>query len=205
MSLDRENLTALLYEALETEQGGVRIYEAALECVRDEKLEREWTKYLEQTMRHVEIVEDLLKTFDLDPDAEPPGRLIVRGIGENLVDAIESAGEGDDDAAAEIVAGECVVLAETKDHLNWKLLSECAKHLAGAEKKALAAACDKIEDEEDEHLYHSTGWTRELRLAALGIDAQLPPPEEKLDVRTAIGAARAEKGTERKRETASRK
>jgi hypothetical protein len=48
------------------------------------------------------------------------------------------------------------------------------------------------EDQEDEHLYHSRGWCRELWIDSLGMKAVLPPPEEKRHVKTAIGAARAE-------------
>ena len=50
----------------------------------------------------------------------------------------------------------------------------------------------EVEDEEDEHLYHTTGWTRELWIQSLGLPAVLPPPEEEKKVETAIGAARAE-------------
>ena len=46
--------------------------------------------------------------------------------------------------------------------------------------------------EEDEHLYHTAGWCRELWLKSLGLKAVLPPPEEKKHVTSAIGAARAE-------------
>ena len=70
--------------------------------------------------------------------------------------------------AAELVAGECVVLAETKDHLNWGLIGAAAEKATGAEGKALDEACSQVEDEEDEHLYHSTGWTRELWIESLG-------------------------------------
>jgi len=52
-------------------------------------------------------------------------------------------------------------------------------------------AYDAVEDEEDEHLYHTIGWTRELWIQALGLPAVLPPPEEEKDVKSAIGAARA--------------
>ena len=48
-----------------------------------------------------------------------------------------------------------------------------------------------IQDQEDEHLYHSKGWMRELALESLGLKAVLPPPEERKDVHSAIGAARA--------------
>ena len=51
---------------------------------------------------------------------------------------------------------------------------------------------DEIENEEEEHLYHSKGWWRELAIASLGMKAVLPPPEERKDVKTAIGASRAE-------------
>ena len=57
--------------------------------------------------------------------------------------------------AAELVACECVVLAETKDDQDWELLSKCAEKAKGGEKKALTAACQEVENEADEHIYHS--------------------------------------------------
>jgi TRAP-type C4-dicarboxylate transport system substrate-binding protein len=64
--------------------------------------------------------------------------------------------------------------------------------LSGAQKKALKDAHEEVEEEEDEHLYHTQGWCRELWIESLGMAAVLPPPEEEKDVKTAIGAARAE-------------
>jgi hypothetical protein len=93
--------------------------------------------------------------------------------------------------AAQIVAAECVVEAETKDHLNWELLAIVAEKLKGPQAKILKEAVDEVEEEEDEHLYHTMGWTRELWIDSLGLPAALPPPEEEKDVKTAIGAARA--------------
>ena len=95
--------------------------------------------------------------------------------------------------AAELVAAECVVLAETKDHLNWELIGELAKKAKGDEGRALKEAHEEVEEEEDEHLYHTTGWCRELWIEALGMPAVLPPPEEEKEVKTAIGAARAKR------------
>jgi hypothetical protein len=89
------------------------------------------------------------------------------------------------------VAAECIVLAETKDHQNWQLLSRAAEESSGRLAKALQKAVEQVEDQEDEHLYHTMGWTRELWLESLGIPAVLPPPEEERGVKTAIGAARA--------------
>ena len=92
---------------------------------------------------------------------------------------------------SEIVAAECVVDAETKDHHNWELIGKVAEKLSGAQARTLKEAYDEVEDEEDEHLYHTTGWARELWIQSLGMPAVLPPPEEEKDVKTAIGAARA--------------
>jgi hypothetical protein len=132
-----------------------------------------------------------METLGLDPKRETPGRGVVRHIGKALVQAMEMARKAGNKDAAQVVAAECVVLAETKDHLNWELIGAAAKASKGEQAKALKAAHDEVEDEEDEHLYHTTGWTRELWIHSLGLPAVLPPPEEEKDVKTAIGAARA--------------
>jgi hypothetical protein len=101
--------------------------------------------------------------------------------------------------AAELVAAECVVHAETKDHLNWELLGQAVEKLSGSQKKALKEACEEVEEQEDEHLYHSKGWCRELWIQSLGMKAILPPMEEQKDVKTAIGAAKAEQAADKRR------
>lgn len=184
----------LLYQALETEKGGVQIYTTALRCAVNQDLKDEWNKYLEQTKQHVQIVSDILRSMDLDPNVETPGRKIVRHIGESLVKAMEMGLRGPDLAAAQIVAAECVTLAETKDHLNWGLIGELVKNSNHESASALKEAHDRVEPEEDAHLYHTTGWTRELWIEALKMPAVLPPPEEERDVRTGIEAAKAKQG-----------
>jgi hypothetical protein len=49
-----------------------------------------------------------------------------------------------------------------------------------------------VATDEDHHLYHTQGWSRELWIQSLGLPAVLPPPEEVKQVETAIGASRAE-------------
>lgn len=188
----KQQLSELLLQSLETELGGVKIYQTALGCVINKNLHEEWEKYLDQTTRHVEVMRELFEKLGLDPQQETPGRKVVRHIGESLVQAMQMAQQAGDDKAAELVACECVSLAETKDHANWELLAQCAEKLKGKEADALKEACEEVEDQEDEHLYHSKGWCRELWIASLGMPAVLPPPEEKKDVKTAIGAARAQ-------------
>jgi hypothetical protein len=189
--MKEEKLNELLYEALETELGGVQVYTTALRCAINDELKEEWQEYLDQTKNHVQIVQDTMETLGLDPEVETPGRKVVRHIGESLVAAMEMALSEGEPEAAQIVAAECVVLAETKDHLNWELIGEAAKKAKGDTAKALKEAHEEVEEEEDEHLYHTQGWTRELWIQNLGMPAVLPPPEEVKDVVTAIGAARA--------------
>jgi rubrerythrin len=189
--MNQEQLQELLYQALETERGGIKIYETAVRCVQNEDLKKEWEEYLDQTRNHERVLLEVFETLGLDPATETPGRGVVRHIGQSLVKAMEMALAAGDPAAAELVAAECVVQAETKDHLNWELIGEAAKKVGGDEGKALRQAHEEVEEEEDEHLYHTTGWTRELWIASLGMPAVLPPPEEEKDVKTAIGAARA--------------
>ena len=197
-TLNTSHVTELLYQALETEKGGVQIYATALRCALNQDLKEEWNKYLEQTKTHVQVVSDILKSMNLDLEVETPGRKIVRHIGDCLVQAMEMALRGPDLAAAQIVAAECVTLAETKDHLNWGLIGEIAKNATGEGAAVLQQAHDQVEPEEDEHLYHTQGWSRELWIEALGMPAVLPPPEEVEQVETAIEAAQAKKGRAKK-------
>jgi rubrerythrin len=194
-----EQLNELILQSLEHERGGVQVYETALRCAVNEDLREEWTEYLDQTRKHVSLLEDVCRQLSLDPEQPSLGREIVQGLGRALVAAMEKARAGGNPDAAQIVACECVVLAETKDHLDWELLEKCSEKLKGTEKKALEAAVEEVEDEEDEHLYHTKGWCRELWIESLGMKAILPPPEEEKEVKTAIGAARAEQQAEKER------
>ena len=63
---DEAGLQELLYQALETEIGGVEIYTNALEVVQNEDLRKEWTEYLEQTKRHRQILLDVFSELGLD-------------------------------------------------------------------------------------------------------------------------------------------
>jgi len=194
-----KQVAELLLQSLEHEKGGVLIYETALQCVVNEDLKEEWEKYLDETRNHERVLMEVCAAMGLDPEQESPGRAIVHDIGASLVAAMNKALDAGPPEAAQLVACECVVLAETKDHLDWELIGKCADKIGGAKGKTLMDAYEEIEDQEDEHLYHSKGWCRELWIESLGMKAVLPPPEERKDVKTAIGAARAEQASAKNR------
>jgi hypothetical protein len=183
---------ALLYQLLETEMGGVQIYRTALQCALDPQLKTEWARYLAQTERHVIIARELLERVGLDPDAELPARLLCRHDAEGMVNLMLEALAAGTPGDAQLCAAECVVKAETKDHMNWSLLGHLARVFEGPAGDAMRMAYVEIEHEEDHHLYHSKGWARELWAQALGLPAVLPPPEEQRDVESAMEAALAE-------------
>lgn len=183
-------LKELLLQSLTHERGGVLVYRTALECVLNSQLRDEWESYLDQTANHVAILTRVCQSLGLDPGERTPGCDVVQDTGKALVLAMKKALASGNTTAAELVACEAVVLAETKDHANWELIGECAKALNGDIGPVLSEAYAQVEDQEDEHLYHTKGWCRELWLKSLGLKAVIPPPEEREDVKTAIEAAR---------------
>jgi rubrerythrin len=189
---DGTQLNELLYQALETEIGGIQVYETAIECAVNDDLRQEWQEYLEQTRTHRKVLLSVFEALGMDPETQTPGRQVVAHLGAALVQAMRMAQASGNPVAAELVAGECVVLAETKDHMNWELIGHVAKHGKGEETDVLMQAFEAVEQDEDHHLYHTAGWTRELWIDSLGLPAVLPPPEEIKQVETAIGASRAE-------------
>ena len=79
--MDRNQLNGLILQSLEHERGGVQVYETAVKAAVNDDLREEWTEYLEQTRRHVQILEGVCRKFELDPEEASPGRQIVRDLG----------------------------------------------------------------------------------------------------------------------------
>ncbi len=189
---DDAQLKDLLLQMMETELGGEQVYRTALTCAVNGDLKEEWNGYLEETLSHQNVVRTTCEALGIDADEDIPSRLVVRHIGRSLVKAMELARQAGNPGAAQLVACECVVHAETKDHANWELLGKVAEVATGATAQALRDAHARVEKDEDHHLYHTQGWCRELWIESLGMPAVLPPPEEVKQVETAIGASRAE-------------
>ncbi len=127
------------------------------------------------------------------PKPTTPGRMIVRDKGQALVSAMQKALK-DAPEAAQIVAAECVVDAETKDHQNWELIGALAKKLDAAR----CGTCSPKPTKRSRTKRTSTCTTRGAGAGSSGstrsgLAAQLPPPEEEKDVKSAVEAAETEK------------
>lgn len=110
-----EQLHELLYQALETELGGEQVYKTAITCASNADLKKEWEGYLDETMTHQKVLLNIFEQMGLAPSKQTPGRQVLKQIASALVKAMELAKQAGDPKAAELVASECVILAETKD------------------------------------------------------------------------------------------
>lgn len=75
--MNTERITELLYEALETEKGGIKIYETALKYALNPDLKKEWEEYHQQTQNHKAIVLGVMAKLGLDPATLQPGRVLA--------------------------------------------------------------------------------------------------------------------------------
>jgi rubrerythrin len=183
--MNTEAVEELLLQSLEHELGGEKIYETALRCVCNAELKKAWETFLGDTREHAAKLRGICVAMQIDPETETPGRAVVRYIGQALERAMQMALAAGDLHLAERVAAECVVLAETKDHLDWEMLDQCGKYLNGSPGgKALREAAAQIEHQENDHLYRTRGFCRELWSQSLGMQMILPLAEQ---VREAAG------------------
>jgi hypothetical protein len=160
--MNTQGLEHLLLQSLEHEHGAVAVYQAALRCAVDEALREEWEQYLAETRSHIDVLAELCDACRVDVEKDTVGRTAVRAIGAALVASIERALADGDADAAQLVACECVMLVESKDHLNWGLLDAKVRSNFRGPYAALKLACEQMEGEEDEHLFHARSWIRDL-------------------------------------------
>jgi len=189
--MPQAQLKELVLQSLVHERGGVLVYKTALECALNDELREEWKKYLAQTVRHVELLTTAAQSLGFDPGEMTPSCEIVHQMGKSLVIAMKAALAANNPPAAQLIACDCVMIAESKCFADWELIGKCVDQMGGAVAEALGPAYEEVKEQEAEHLYHSQGYGRELWLKSLGLEAQLPPPEERKDVKTAAEAEAA--------------
>jgi len=88
-----EQLNELIYQMLETERGGMQVYETALRCVVNDELKEEWEKYLDQTKSHERIVLELTEAAEVSNFARARERVAaLRAAGFRI--AVDDLGSG---------------------------------------------------------------------------------------------------------------
>ena len=193
MKMAQEQFAELLLQMLETEQGGVKVYETALRCVVNDDLKKEWEKYRSETTEHVQIVTKLVEHFEGDADADSPGASWCATSGSRSSRRwrwrSRRAGPGGRPARGRRVRR----ARRDQGPPELGVARRGRTGLKGEDAKAVKDAFKRSRNRRTSTSITRTGWCRELWIESLGLPAVLPPPEEEKDVKTAIGAARAKK------------
>jgi rubrerythrin len=174
--MERQVLLDKLSEFLMVEQGGLALYQVVAPRTTKRELKQHYERFGKQTAKHREVLARLIVRLGGDPNYVSPTARLAQFKATKL---LESALAVDALAPAEIEACdlENVLLAETKDHADWHLLSQLAQKAPNKEvKEALAEAVKEVETEEDEHLEWARKTLGELALQMV-LKGPAPSPE----------------------------
>jgi len=111
-----EEVKELLLQRFETELAAAAIYKAAIPCTSDVRQRRSWQRELDQIETHAGIVRQLCEHLHVDLDEATPERLVIRGLGQSVVRAIDASISGDRPSARSFAA-ECVALVGSAECL----------------------------------------------------------------------------------------
>ena len=189
-----------LSEFLVVEQCGFELYKVVAARATTPVLKQQYEEFGRETAHHREVLVRLIERLGGDPSyISPPARIAQFKAAKLLESAL--AVDGLSQPEIEMSDLENVLLAETKDHADWHLLSEIARQMASPEmmekrsdpanqalgempsglslvdmQQAIQAAVDEVEDEEDEHLE----WARETltrMCLEMAMNGPAPTPE----------------------------
>jgi rubrerythrin len=166
-NINRSLLMDKLSEFLAVEKGGVKLYEVAIQKIRNPDVLNRFREFHQQTRKHVDILTRVITALGGDPLRMSSGARAAEEKAQGLLKTMTvSDGMRPDDA--EINAIENIVIAETKDHADWQLLSHLAVRSSDPElRKILKPAVDEVEPEEDQHLNWTSEQMAQLSLIAL--------------------------------------
>jgi rubrerythrin len=165
-------LNDFLSEMLAVEEGGEKLYQKALDELQHNELRDKLEEFHEETRRHIELVQEMMQAAGVDQGHASPGAEAAQQKAEGLLST-----EVEDDLR-DMNNIENLVLAETKDHWNWEMLSSIAARIQERElKTAVGEAVSEVFKQEREHLQ----WNQDT-LTALAMEmAEREEPGEEGD------------------------
>jgi rubrerythrin len=165
--LSQEWLKEFLSEMLAVENGGVELYERALEELAHDDLRTKLEQYHEQTQRHVELCEEMLNAAGGNEGTMSPAAEAADHKAKGLLSAQVP------DHMKDINNLENLVLAETKDHWNWELLASLTEEIEERDlKKVVSRAVREVRRQENDHLT----WAQKM-LTRIATEAAHEQPE----------------------------
>ncbi|MBV8772209.1 MAG: ferritin-like domain-containing protein [Deltaproteobacteria bacterium] len=167
VNVDRALLMEKLSEFLAVEKGGVKLYEAAIPQVRNPDVLTRFREFHQQTRKHVDILTRVIGALGGDPMHMSAGARVAEEKAQALLKTMSTPDSlGPDEV--EVNAIENIVIAETKDHADWQLLSHLARRSSDPKiRDILKPAVDEVEPEEDQHLSWTSEQMAQLSLISL--------------------------------------
>jgi rubrerythrin len=140
-------LNDFLSEMLAVEEGGEKLYSKALDELQHEELRDKLEEFHEETQRHIELVKQMMQTAGMDETHKSATAEAAEQKAEGLL-TVEV-----EDHLKDLNNIENLVLAETKDHWDWEMLSSIVSRIADADLKDVARdATREVFKQELEHL-----------------------------------------------------
>jgi ferritin-like metal-binding protein YciE len=158
----------LLSDMLAHERCGAHLYAAVAQRTNNPLLKKRYEHFGEETIQHVEILEQLITRLGGDPMYVSPQARATHVADGKLVESTFMLAGSVDLMTQEMVMLDAVLLAEAKDHANWSCLSKLVEKVPEGEvRDALQEACGQVEPQEDEHL----GWATDMRCKMVSAQA----------------------------------
>jgi hypothetical protein len=149
-----------LSACLTHERCGTHLYRSVAGRTANPTLQAQYERFGEQTILHVEILEDLIVATGGNPAYVSPLARAVETADSKALEATFLGSGGIDVMSAEMAMLDAVFMAETVDQANWEVLGQLADALpVGPMKRQLTEAVAIVEEHEDEHLE----WSRTTR------------------------------------------
>jgi rubrerythrin len=165
-------LKDFLSEMLAVEQGGEKLYDKAISELQHDKLRDKLEEFREETQRHAELVQEMMEVAGVESDYVSPGAEAAEHKAEGLLSTEV------EEALQDLNNIENLVLAETKDHWNWEMLSSVAARIEEKElKDSVRRAVSEVFKQEREHLQ----WNQDTLTELATEMAEQKDSEEELD------------------------
>ena len=158
----------LLSDVLAHERCGAQLYRSIAQRTNNPVLKKQYEHFGNQTVEHVEILEQLVARLGGDPGYVSPAARTTTKAGTGLLESTFLLTGSVDLMTQELVMLDAVLLAEAKDHANWSGLAQLTASLPdGDVRDAFTDAVEKVEPQEDEHL----NWASDTRAKMISAQA----------------------------------
>lgn len=153
------------------EQCGFHLYQTVAGLTKNPMLKGRYTEFGAQTKEHIGILEELITRLGGDPGYVSPTARLVHAMDDKMLEATTMLSGAADENTCEQAMLDAVMLAETKDHANWRMLAQLTEQLPdGDAKQAFTEACSRVEPQEDDHI----GWATSTMEKLFMVQARSP-------------------------------